>query len=577
MSDERVIRYADLRAIERNLEVVFKEIGAVQGEVSAVGANVSVVYDELGQLAKEFHDYVLQAEMQHNLEVAETRLGNIRQELEQKYGHYGEVRRATVGILQATDLGVVKKTTISNTTEEMMLVTPNYWLAPCLVALSAWISDMPDIANSALAEALRRNDEKTSLFFALICRRAGRKQACLKWTQRYLANQDERDLDRKSIIIIDAYASGLLGADSEGVVGKQIEKWMDELSSEPGFIEKQRTQWADAIEAKRKPFPNTTYVYLPKYSPTWKTLYYIMEGANLHAETLDYFEKIFDQEFSTASINAQLDEILTSLVTDFDDEELPLREEERLNQFIIQYDGDKKRANQSMQVEKSAFDNHKDFTQLLTDAAMKPESSNASASTQKFAIAMSKDWIIQSYNDVTVKNRQMNPNDIDIEIDTFKCKTQDGNNESELLAKLNQHIDQEKESALATCVMTGFEQFCLWGGIGIAVIGLFMMIAGSHFLGAIAMITGVGFVIKHFSRKKQIENARNMYEDQFERKRESSSQILLGTLAEVVDFRREFAEKDAESSKVIDFLDGISAEQYVRKLATTSRRIQTTA
>ena len=48
-----------------------------------------------------------------------------------------------------------------------------------------------------------------------------------------------------------------------------------------------------------------------------------MEGAMLHAEILSYFTVIFEQEVSTDSLKVQLDEILNSLVTDFDDEELP--------------------------------------------------------------------------------------------------------------------------------------------------------------------------------------------------------------------------------------------------------------
>ena len=104
----------------------------------------------------------------------------------------------------------------------------------------------------------------------------------------------------------------------------------------------------------------------------------IMEGAMLHAEILSYFTEIFEQEVSTDSLKAQLDEILNSLVSDFDDEEIPLRKEEKFNQFIIDFEGDENRARQNMNIEQTAFEEHKDFTQLLTDAAMKPESSHAS-------------------------------------------------------------------------------------------------------------------------------------------------------------------------------------------------------
>lgn len=573
MAEQYAISAANLNYIEKNLNSIHKDLEVVNDGVGTVNDNVKVVYDEIGALAKDFHDFV-QIQVKANAKSnAQQRLIQIRQEMEKRFGHYDIVRRTTTGILQADDIGIVKKDTISTATEEMMISTPGYWLAPCLVALAAWINDQPELSEKALKEGIKRNDEKTSLFFALICRRANRKSAALKWTQRYLANQDEENLDHKTVIILDAFASGLLGADSEGVISRQMSEWLEHLTNKPGFVEQQTKQWSDAINLKRKPLEANDYTYLCKYSKTWPVLQDIMEGAMLHAEILNYFTAIFDQEASTDSLKAQLDEILNSLVSDFDDEEIPLRKEEKYNQFIVDFDGDEQRAQQNMAVEQTAFEVHKDFTQLLTDAAMKPESSHASVSTQKFAIALSKDWVSNAYNDVTAQNRMKIPNEIQINVDTFNDETTDGQNETELVDKFNALVDNEKANELAQCVLSGFEKFCLYGGAAIGGIGLIMMIAGSAFLGLIAIIAGIGMVINHFSKKKKIKVARQNIETQFEEKRKNGTQIIRATLAEVVDFRAEFAEKDSESQKVIDFLNEISPEQYVRKLSDSNRRI----
>lgn len=563
-----------LRAINNNLGTLNNNIEVVDRNVDTVNNNVKVVYDEIGALARDFHNFVQLQVRANALSKAQQRIIQIRQEMEKRFGHYDIVRRTTTGILQADDIGIVKKDTISNATEELMISTPGYWLAPCLVALAAWINDQPELAERAVKEGIKRNDEKTSLFFALICRRADRKSAALKWTQRYLANQDEENLDRKTVIILDAFASGLLGADSEGVVSKQMGEWLEHFADKPGFVEQQTKQWSDAINLKRKPLASGEYPYLHKYSKTWPVLQDIMEGAMLHAEILDYFIAIFEQEASTDSLKAQLDEILNNLVTEFDDEEIPLRKEEKYNQFIIDFDGDENRARQNMAVEQTAFEERKDFTQLLTDAAMKPESSHASVSTQKFAIALSKEWVSNAYNDVVAQNRMKIPNEIEINVDTFNDKTTDGQNEAELIGKFNSLVDNEKANALAQLVLSGFEKFCLYGGAAIGVIGLIMMIADSGFLGLIAIIAGAGMVINHFSKKKKIEQNRQNIEAQFEEKRQKGSQIIRATLAEVVDFRAEFAEKDSESQKVVDFLEQVSPEQYVRKLSNSNRRIK---
>ncbi|MCI9077899.1 MAG: hypothetical protein HFH68_03095 [Lachnospiraceae bacterium] len=576
MAEVTSIRPADLTAIERNLGAIHDDLGVINSNVGAVDSNVKIVYNEIGNLAKDFHDFVVTQKMANRLQQAETRLVQIRQELEQKYGHYEIVRRTVTGILQADDLGIVKKETISTATEELMISTPNYWLAPCLVALAAWINDEPELAEKALREGIKRNDEKTSLFFALVCRRAERKEACLKWTQRYLDNQDEEKLDRKTIIILDAYASGLLGADSEGIISAQMSKWLKHLSEKPGFIEQQTEQWSDAINLKRKKIDTSSYTYLKKYSKTWPVLEDILEGAMLHEEILNYFTAIFEQEVSSDSIKAQLDEILNSLVTDFDDEELPLRKKEKFEKFVTDFDGDEKRARKSMAIEKTAFEKTKDFTQLLTDAAMKPESSNASISTQKFAISLTKDWITDAYNDIIAKNRMKIPYEIQINVDTFNDKTTDGNNEQEIIQRFNTLINSEKEAALAKVTLSAFEKFCLYGGTAIAAIGLIMFISNSSLLGLVAIIAGLGMIINHFSKKKSIEKIKEDINSQFAQKKESGTKIIRATIAEVVDFRAGFAEKDSESSKVLDFLDQLSPDQYVRKLSGTSRRINVT-
>ncbi len=200
MAEVTSIQPADLRKIENSLGAIHQDLQVIDNGVGTVKDNVKVVYDELGALAKEFHEFVNLQVMENRLGRAETRLVKIRQELEKKFGHYDNIRRTTVGILQANDLGIVKKDTISTASEELMLSAPNYWLAPCLVALAAWINDQPELAEKALKEGIKRNDEKTSLFFALVCRRADRKAHALNghkdilqirmkkiWTERPLS------------------------------------------------------------------------------------------------------------------------------------------------------------------------------------------------------------------------------------------------------------------------------------------------------------------------------------------------------------------------------------------------------
>ena len=566
---------ADLRGIEFELQNIQTQINFVNLNLNKVDNNIDNLHAQINALSEQIAAFERKQMLENRLGQAETKIVKIRQEIENKFGHYAKIRRLTTGILQGTDLGIIKKETISNVTEKTMISTPGYWLAPCLVALSAWISDDKDLADKAVKEAIKRNDEKTSLFFGLICRRANRKAASLKWFQRYLENQDSRHLDRKAVIVIDAFVSGLLGADSESLISQQISKWIEEIMNEGNSMEQQMEQWKNTIALKKPYEVKLDYPYLEKYSTTWSLLKEIMKGAKLHNNLYNYFKNIFDKKHIKGPLKKELDRILDDLVTNFDAEEIPLRKQEKFEQFVINYKGDENQAQISMRIEETAFKDDKDFMQLLTDASMKPESSKASVSTQKFAIAISKEWIEAAYTDLIAENRARIPHEIEILIGTFRGKTQNGENENELISEFSNHNEKEKEQELEKYKLTSYDNFFLYGGALIGILGLFML--STVVMGIFGIIAGIGMILHYNSIKKSKEANYQRTKDLFAERLEKGIIIIRAIMAETVDFREEFSKTDAESEKVLDFLRDIHPEQYINKLDSNSRRININA
>jgi hypothetical protein len=566
---------ADLRGIEFELQNIQTQINFVNLNLNKVDNNIDNLHAQINALSEQIAAFERKQMLENRLGQAETKIVKIRQEIENKFGHYAKIRRLTTGILQGTDLGIIKKETISNVTEKTMISTPGYWLAPCLVALSAWISDDKDLADKAVKEAIKRNDEKTSLFFGLICRRANRKAASLKWFQRYLENQDSRHLDRKAVIVIDAFVSGLLGADSESLISQQISKWIEEIMNEGNSMEQQMEQWKNTIALKKPYEVKLDYPYLEKYSTTWSLLKEIMKGAKLHNNLYNYFKNIFDKKHIKGPLKKELDRILDDLVTNFDAEEIPLRKQEKFEQFVINYKGDENQAQTSMRIEETAFKDDKDFMQLLTDASMKPESSKASVSTQKFAIAISKEWIETAYTDLIAENRARIPHEIEILIGTFRGKTRNGENENELISEFLNHNEKEKEQELEKYKLTSYDNFFLYGGALIGILGLFMLSTGV--MGIFGIIAGIGMILHYNSIKKSKEANYQRTKDLFAERLEKGIIIIRAIMAETVDFREEFSKTDAESEKVLDFLRDIHPEQYINKLDSNSRRININA
>ena len=571
MSDKLISR-ADLSLIERSLSNLAGSIDYVNNRVDQVDDNVKVVYNEVEKLAIEFREYVEMQSLANRKAEAKMNLSAIRDKLKDNFGHYDVVRRTATGILQANDLAIVKKELISSITEKQMLETPDYWLTPCLVALAAWINDDKELAERALAEGIRRNDEKTSLFFGLICRRIERESSSLKWLARYLEVQDEEKLDRKAVIVLDAFASGLLGNDTENFVYKQIQKWMSNLEVKPGYTERQLDNWKNAINSKRVPLQKGLYPYLEKYSHTWSNLEGILEGANLNNDLYEYFRGIFSKKEETRTLKNELDKILDSLVTEFDEEELPLKREEQFEELVVKYNGSERRANAQMALEKNVYNDYRDFMQLLTDASMNPENSKSSIITQKFATALSRNNIVTAFNDVTAQNRMNVPYEIEINVDSFNDKTQDGEDEEEVLNRFENLVEQEKQADLSKLKLNMFEQFCLFGGAAVVLYGIIKSFMDKSFA-FITIILGIGLIIYHFTAKQKVQKLIQKTIEKYAQKLESGKQIIRATIAEIVDFRIELSEKDAESKKVLDFFEQIKPEEYIRRLTNSERKI----
>ena len=571
MSDKLISR-ADLSLIERSLSNLAGSIDYVNNRVDQVDDNVKIVYNEVEKLANEFREYVEIQSLANRKAEAKMNLSAIRDKLKDNFGHYDVVRRTATGILQANDLAIVKSSMLFHVTEKQMIETPNYWLTPCLVALAAWINDDKALAERALAEGIRRNDEKISLFFGLICRRIGRENSSLKWFARYLEAQDEEKLDRKAVIVLDAFASGLLGNDTENFVYQQIQEWMSNLEAKPGFTERQLDNWKNAINSKRVPLKSGLYPYLEKYSNTWGNLQDVLEGANLNNDLYEYFKKVFEQKEETKKLKVELDKILDSLVTEFDEEELPLKREEQFEELVVRYNGSESKAHAQMALEKSVYDDYRDFMQLLTDASMNPEESKSSVATQKFATALSRNNIVTAFNDIVAQNRMNVPYDIEINVDTFNDKTQDGEDEEEVLNRFENLVEQEKQTDLSKLKLNMFEQFCLYGGAAVILYGIIKSFMDKSFA-FITIILGIGLIIYHFTAKQKVQKLIQKTIENYAQKLESGKQIIRATIAEIVDFRIEFTEKDAESKKVLDFFEQIKPEEYIRRLTNSERKI----
>lgn len=540
-------------------------LGAAAGEVRGVVNVASQTADNLAEgiatVKNEFDSYKEYDAQQKNLQNAKAEIVKVRMELDEKFGINKEIRRYLTGILEASDLSIVKKDVIANCTEKMMIDCKGYWLAPCLIALAAWLGDNKELADRALAEALKRADERTSLLFALICRRVGRHNASIVWLERYLAMQEPHEVERKMVTVLDAYSNGLFGQQARDLCEAKIEGWISEMAAEVGFVETQRANWEEAIIGKMQQFSfSDRYNYSSKYVTNWSKCEQSLNETGLHRTVLDYFKDIFEKKSgSNMALNDRLDQLLENYISSYDNAELPLRRKERELELIIEERGNVNRAQSRLANEQKAMDEILDFTQLLTSAAMHADIIKASNATQRLSIALSKDWIISAYENITLKIRQQFPQDFQLNIEGWIGTVTDGSEENALMSSAESHFSRIRDEQIAETKQSGLD-------IALPVIFAALSILGfkSEMMWGILLLVGAaGFALRWYLNKQKIKQRKQEIRDRFEGIISDTKNTIKAICAERVDYIRHLKEQDDVSDETLEYIKEINPVQYV--------------
>lgn len=526
------------------------QVSAVQSVLDDIGSGVVLVNTRQEQLSAEVIDlrtavegYFEQAARQQSIQTAETRLVKIRQELQKEYGHYADVRRRATGILQAVDAGLVSDETIQHTTEDLMMATPRYWLAPGLVAIAAWMRRDKGLADTAQREALVRNADKAALFFALVTRRSNHETS-LGWLNHYLDRQNPAELSREFVVILDAVTTGAFGPAAVHKIDATISRWMSDIRQLDGADETQAAVWTEQLGGYRGG-EQLSMPTLKAISSTHPALVESMARVRSHQLIYTHYSELFGREVHVPrELEVKVDNILNNMVTEFDTEELPLRRDEIKQQAIVQHNGDLDLAAADADRIGSSLDETQTFEEILVAASFHPEQSKATVGTQRLAISLGKDWLISGYDKLTADIRNDMPTTIRLTIDDWSGTVHNPPKTDELLAALEAHVDRQTKTAVDKVSFPG----TIFIGPAITVI---LLLTGAWLGFLIGVIASAGF---GYYQYQQIEKRKqDIINRGHERKQKGAAQ-LRDAIAESVDYYNEWYDEDQKAHGTRQYL-----------------------
>jgi len=557
------ISAANLSTLENNLQVLANNIGTVSqsvntvsGHINQVEGQVNNVKNDVKSLEEEIKAFML--EIKQGTVVANARQTILmdQSELDKKYSHRDEVRRRVNGLLQSIDINAIRKSTVENISEETIINAPNYWLAPALVALCAWYTNNKELANNALREAMARDDEKTSLLFCLVHLRANRIETSMKWLNRYLSMQDPSKMESKIITILDAITSGVFGIEAKRNCLEKVNEWIKELNY-PEYKNVQIKRWERYFREKIEKIDDDEFPYLNKYVNEKEKVKDIISISRTSENILSDVKNIMEEnEYKNLSSTNKIDNLLQLLVFNYDNEELELKKDIQKNKHIIEANGDISKALKEFEKTSGAFEEVNDFYNHITNVAMEPKITNASLTTKKFAISISKDFIIKGYNEIfSIESANMLP-DLTININKWSGTTKNGSNQKELEESLDKFFDDEFHDEIYGERLFNMRMLIatVLGIIGI-IFTLKIPVAASIIFSVVLIYNIVEFIKANSKREAKIRQLNEI--------KKQNKSILDNVLAEIVDYYFTYKNSRKDHEQFLDYINSFNYENYI--------------
>lgn len=528
------------------------QVDDVQSQVNDMKNNVKSLENEVRVFMQEMKKNVMVNDAKQTIMMTQI-------EYDKKYKHHDDVRRRIVGMLQSIDINVIKKSTMETISEETIMNNPDYWLANALVALCHWYGNNFELAQAALAKALKNSDEKTSFLFCLIHLRGNRIKTAVKWLKRYLSLQDPTNMDCKIILLLDALCSGIFDKEVIDVILNQIKEWENKLNNYPQYENNQITVWEKYFKDKIKFIPSQ-YGYINDFVAEKDKVNNKINSSKSNINMIKEFKQMIQQIDNTNSNHQnKIDKLINLLIFDYEKEELDLKIEIDKNNAIINSE-----SIENIDTELKIY-NKNDLYTHISNICLDENIFDVGIYTKKMAVSMLKKYIILAYkNTCNMDDKTLTY--LSIVIDDWAGITKNGDNEFELKKSLSNHVQKKHQEEFKQTKLIDTKMI-LSVIAAIIIIVLFRKYPLIILLTIIALIIFNGYM--YYKKHKFIKDKQAI----IDKEKENASTLLMCTISDIVDYNIECNEHNEEHDNFIKYLSSLDYSEYIRAYTENKRNI----
>jgi hypothetical protein len=368
--------------------------------------------------------------------------------------------------------------------------------------------------------------------------RFARSEVASKWFYEYMKTVDPAFLQQEAAVVLQAYLNGIFGTDKEleNEVNKVIQNWVNQLDAN----EEISTTLTETYLNYIRNLPSKAYCVYPSlkqfcYNVSEVEASY-MDGGKYN-ELLELVKSLNVElsEQTKENYNNRIDSILVNLITNYDKEELELKNQQIYFKMIIDNDGKVESAEQQYGVFQGLQAEGFNVGNQMVKWAVFDDNSQTDVHVRKFGLQNTRKWFKEAIENWTLTINQAIPLDFRLHIDTWSGIT-NGEDQAEQTEQMKSFYNNNKFQIMYVNTYNIAAVIAVILTIGLAFLTPFTLIA---------TVLAIGFLVF------RVLKARKAYPQRVN----AALENLNNCMNELADFKQFIKESRRKKDKLISELE----------------------
>lgn len=512
----------------------------VDGRVNSVYSatnNVHATANKIYEGIQRFKEDMMKGEQ---TQIAHENIMRIDQVIKEQFSNHEAIRKTVMGVVRDFDINLVRNSTIQELSEELWITSSRYWLSYAMIAITAWVNNYPEVARNALAESGRRDDIKTTLFFCLMNLRFERMDAAKKWFCEYLKVLDPNMLQQETAVLLQAFLNGIFGKDKEleGEVTSLIDQWIGELNADAQACEELVEAYKNYIENLN---PNVSFPYstLGEFCTNCDAMKQSYRDVSKFDQMVAVL-KTLDVEMESqdeSNYKARVDAVLINLISNYDPEELSLRNQQSYYRYIVDNQGDIGAAELQFEEEQRLQNERFNIGKQFIRWAVYDDNDETDVHVRKFGMRNTRQWFRAALDRWDIELQDRHPLNYHLAIDTWQG-TSNGEDQAEQVTAMRNYFENNKFQNMYINTPNIAAVIVLILSIGLAFVTAYSLIA---------TVLAAGFLV--FRVLKALKD--------YPRRVEAALENLNKCMEEIAEFKQYFADNRQKKDDILRLLESI--------------------